>query len=645
MGVQLSMCALIFCLCICRCELLFAQESTLNEKNKSEIIPVEVLFKTELKSDFKVSTDGKFISYIGSNGRTKNIFVWEIGTSSAIQITDFSITTILDFYWASGNHLVFTCDTNRDRNFRVYSVDIQTKKTKCLTDFPDSYSRIISLNPNNQNEIIIHSNKRDPKITDIYIVNIQTRGMKILYEGSLDSPRFAQYYIDNSGQLRLGRTFDGIKIFNLQKGEFEDFLIFKGNEDFRPKYFSHDNNRVYAYSKMGRDKYALVEFDIKNKNEVNILLEDPDYDVFSWEERNDDIFPCADFYVSNKMNKVLYAYYCGDNYKGYYPDSEIESIIKKAKRKYGDYNIILESYSDNLEKIILNLFSDRVKGIYYLYDKEKDTFEHLHTLSGRLDENNFSEVMPVEYNARDGLKIHGYVTVPKGMEPQNLPVVACIHGGPTLRDTPGYNDIVQFFANRGYLVLQVNYRGSDGYGSKFTEAGYKQLGVKTHNDIIDGLNWLIEKGMADKSRIAFYGFSSGGYEAVAGIMNYPDYYACAIGISGLVNLSSTFSMLSKKFQERWGEPERDSLMLYNTSPLFHTEKIKTPLMMINGVKDFAIPIDEIDRFVELLKQQGNEVEYLRYENEGHNIIYNPELKVEVFKQIDTFLEKYIGRQK
>ena len=287
-----------------------------------------------------------------------------------------------------------------------------------------------------------------------------------------------------------------------------------------------------------------------------------------------------------------------------------------------------------------------------LYNVKEDKLTKVADVAPWIKEDEMVPMNPITYTSRDGLTIEGYLTLPKGytMETaKNLPVVVNPHGGPWARDTWGYNPEVQFLAERGYAVLQMNFRGSTGYGRKFTELGYKQWGQTMQDDITDGVKWLIDKGIADPKRIAIYGGSYGGYATLAGVTFTPDLYACAIdyvGISNLLTFMQTippyWKPLLDMMYEMVGDPVKDKEMMEKYSPVFHVDKIKAPLFVAQGANDPRVNKAESDQMVEALKKRGIEVEYMVKDNEGHGF-HNEENKFDFYRAMDKFLSNHLKK--
>jgi dipeptidyl aminopeptidase/acylaminoacyl peptidase len=297
--------------------------------------------------------------------------------------------------------------------------------------------------------------------------------------------------------------------------------------------------------------------------------------------------------------------------------------------------------------MIVEVCSDRTPGAYYFYDSETNELKLLREIAPWLDEEKMAYMKPISYKARDGLEIHGYLTLPRGCEPRNLPVVVHPHAGPQWRNAWGWDAKVQFLANRGYAVLQMNFRGSEGYGKRFMKAGFKQWGLKMQDDITDGVHWLIKQGIADPERIAIFGWSYGGYAALAGLTFTPELYACGIDLWGISNyfvLYEGFPTYWKPYldqiHERWGDPKADRQQMHDTSPVFHVARIRAPVFIAQGVNDSRVRLKQSEDMVAEIKKHGKEYEYYPIEGEGH--AFSDEKKtIELMTRIERFLGKHL----
>ena len=264
---------------------------------------------------------------------------------------------------------------------------------------------------------------------------------------------------------------------------------------------------------------------------------------------------------------------------------------------------------------------DRTRGAYYFYNHTTKELRKLADISPWLNEDEMADMRPISYQSRDGILIHGYLTLPQGSEAKNLPTVVMPHGGPWARDSWGFRPDVQFLANRGYAVLQMNFRGSTGFGRRFWEMSFKKWGLEMQNDITDGVDWLVDQGIADPERIGIYGGSYGGYAVLAGLAFTPDVYACGVdyvGVSNLFTLQETippyWEPMRQMLYEMMGHPEKDKELLTAASPVFHTDKIKSPLLIAQGANDPRVKKDESDQMVESMKKRGIDVPYLDKDN-------------------------------
>ena len=336
----------------------------------------------------------------------------------------------------------------------------------------------------------------------------------------------------------------------------------------------------------------------------------------------------------------------------HYFDKDEEAIRTKLEQKLEGYDIntTSEDKSENIR--IIYAGGDRTYGTYYTYNVKEDKLTKIADLAPWIKEEDMVPMHPITYTSRDGLTIEGYLTLPKGytMEnAKNLPVVVNPHGGPWARDSWGYNPEVQFLANRGYAVLQMNFRASTGYGRKFTELGYKQWGQTMQNDITGGVEGLKKKEIADPKRVAIYGGSYGGYATLAGVTFTPDLYACAIDYVGVSNLFTFMQTIPPYWKplldmmyEMVGDPVKDKEMMEKYSPVFHVDQIKAPLFIAQGANDPRVNKAESDQMVEALKKRGIEVEYMVKDNEGHGF-HNEENKFDFYRAMEKFLDAHLKK--
>jgi len=615
--------------------------------NKKEIAPakqyaVEDFFKNPEKSGFQLSPDGKYYAYMAPYMRRMNIFVQEIGKENATRLTSDTARDIAGFFWGNNDRILYLKDTGGDENYKLFGVNIDGSNLIGLTDFDKVRTEIIDDLPEIDDYVIVGLNKRNPQVFDPYRLNINTGELTMLAE---NPGNIQAWMTDHDGKLRVAMAIvDGVNTSLLyretENDEFKTVLTTSFKESMSPQFFTFDNKNLFASSNLGRDKAAIVEFDPRTGKEVKVLYENKDYDV-------DGLF-------YSKARKVLTAArYTSWKRERHFFDKDFETMVDNLKKLLGDIDFGFVSNNKAEDKFIVYSFSDKSLGSYYLYDKKDNKLDKITDVAPWLDEKEMASMVPVEYKSRDGLVINGYLTLPKGYtmdNAKNLPVVVNPHGGPWYRDSWGFNPEIQFLANRGYAVFQMNFRGSTGYGRKFWEASFKEWGKKMQDDITDGVNWLIDKGIADKSRIAIYGGSYGGYATLAGVTFTPDLYAAAVDYVGVSNLFTFMNTIPPYWKpmldmmyEMVGDPVKDSVLMKEASPVFHVDKIKTPLFVAQGANDPRVNKAESDQMVEALKKRGVEVQYMVKDNEGHGFA-NEENRYDFYRAMEKFLGEHLMKK-
>lgn len=604
-------------------------------------IPVEDFFKNPEKARYQISPDGKYFSFMAPYQKRMNIFVQEIGKDNAVRLTSETDRDISDYFWKNPTRILFLKDTGGDENFRLYGVNADGSNLKCFTDFPKVRTEIFDEMENFPDEVLIGLNKRNPQVFDPFRLNIVTGEMKQLAE---NPGNIQGWMMDHDGKLRVATAIvDGVNTQILYReketDKFKPVLTTSFKESVSPVFFTFDNKNVFAISNLGRDKAVVCEFDIASGKEIKTLYENPDYDV-------------SGLNYSRKRKVLTTADYESSKIERYFFDEETKKIYDRVQKEVGDFNVNIPWATKAEDKFIVRVYSDRSLGAYYIYDKTADKLTKIADIGPWLKEDELARMNPIEYKSRDGLTIHGYLTLPNGhtMETaKNLPVVVNPHGGPWARDSWGFNPEVQFLANRGYAVLQMNFRGSTGYGKKFWEDSFKQWGLKMQDDVSDGLKWLAGKGIVDPKRAAIYGGSYGGYATLMGIVKDPDQYSAAVdyvGVSNMFTFMNTIPPYWKPmldmFHEMVGDPKKDSMSLASVSPVFHVDKIKTPLFIAQGANDPRVNKAESDQMVAALKKKGVTVEYMVKNNEGHGF-HNEENRFDFYRAMEKFLGEHLKK--
>lgn len=601
----------------------------------ADLIPLRDFFRNPEKAAFRLSPSGQHLAFLQPWENRLNIFVRPSAGGEEIRITGETARDLAGYFWKGDDHLVYMKDFKGDENFHLVVVGRDGKNLRDLTPFEGVRASVIDDLTDNPREMLIGLNKRNPQVFDVYRIDVTSGEMKMVAE---NPGNIMGWVTDHQGRIRIASTSDGVNTSLLYRDNedqpFKPLLTTSFKETLAPLFFTFDNKNVYALSNLGRDKTAVVEFDLATAKESRVIFEHPEVDVsnMSYSHRRK-VLTAISWTTWKREYKIL--------------DPQFEAVYKKLQEKLPGTDLAVSSTDLDETMFVVSAYSDRNPSKIYLYETKGEKLSELGNPYPWLDEKKLSEMKPIEYKSRDGLTIHGYLTLPLGREAKNLPVVINPHGGPWYRDSWGYNPEVQFLANRAYAVLQMNFRGSTGYGRKFWEASFKQWGKTMQDDISDGVKWLIQQGIADPKRIAIYGGSYGGYATLAGITFTPELYACAVdyvGVSNLFTFMKTippyWKPLLEMMYEMVGNPEKDQELLKSASPVFHVHKIRCPLFVAQGAKDPRVNIDESNQIVEALKKRGVTVEYMVKENEGHGF-HNEENRFDFYGAMEKFLAAHL----
>ncbi|HLG40956.1 MAG TPA: S9 family peptidase [Chitinophagaceae bacterium] len=619
--------------------LLFAgcKTETAREE-KPPLVAVEDFFKNPEKFGWSISPDGEYVSYLSPyNGHT-NVFVRKISDTIAIPVTNDTVRNIYNYQW-KGNRILYLQDIGGDENFQLFSVALDGKDLKALTPFPKVRTMIFNdwrYVPGRDKEVMIGMNKRDARFFDPYSINIETGETKVLYQ---NDKNYDSWYTDHAGIIRIASKTDGVNTTFYHRATeadpFDSLLTTSYKDNFGIQFFTFDNKNLYVSSNIGRDKSSIVEYDLAARKEVKEIYSNNEYDVNGLS-------------FSNKKKALEAAHYTSWKGEHHFLDKEAEAEYNKMKDKFEGYEIGIYGNNNDEDKFIVWTGNDKLAAKYYFYDRKTGDTKFLADAYPWMKEENMATVKPIEYKSRDGLTIHGYLTLPKGIEAKNIPVVVNPHGGPWARDGWGFNNEAQLLANRGYAVLQMNFRGSTGYGKEFWLKGSKEWGKKMQDDISDGVQWLINEGIADPERVAIYGGSYGGYATLAGVTFTPDLYCCAVDYVGVSNMFTFMKTIppywepyKAMFQELVGDPVKDSALLAEVSPALHADKIKAPLFVAQGANDPRVNKAESDQMVEALRKRGVTVEYMVKNDEGHGFA-NENNQIDFYKAMDKFFAKHLS---
>jgi len=600
------------------------------------LIPMEDFFRNPEKTAFSLSPDGTHLAFMQPWEKRLNVHVQKIGEDEVTRITHAKERDIAGFIWANNERIAYVQDKGGDENFKLYAVNIDGSDEKTLTPFEKVRVQLIDDLKNDPDHIMIAINNRDKRFFDAYRINISTGEMEMIAE---NPGTYTGWQTDHDGKLRIVTTTDGVNTSVLyratEKDDFQTLITTNFKETLAPLFFTFDNKNLYVASNIGRDKTAIFEYDIDTKETTRLIYEHPEVDV-------------SGLLRSDKRKVITGVVYLIEKRHYHFLDEDRRQLQENLEARLPGYEVVVANMSRDETKVLVRTYSDRSLGAYYYLDRETDEFMKLADVSPWLNEEELAEMEPIQYTSRDGLTIHGYLTLPKGLKPENLPIVVNPHGGPWSRDVWGFNPEVQFLANRGYGVLQMNFRTSTGYGREFWEAGFKQWGLAIQDDITDGVNWLIEQGIADPDRVGIYGGSFGGYATLAGVAFTPDLYACGVDYVGVSNLFTLMKSvppywepMREMFYEMMGHPEKDKELWERVSPIFHADKIKVPMLVAQGANDPRVNKGESDQIVEALSERSIEVEYMVKENEGHGF-RNEENRFDFYRAMERFLGKHLG---
>jgi dipeptidyl aminopeptidase/acylaminoacyl peptidase len=598
-------------------------------------IPVRDFFRNPETTAYQLSPSGDYIAFLKPYENRLNIWVQRRQGGEPTRITSVTDRDISSFAWKGDKYLLYAKDNGGDENYHLYAADRDGQAVRELTPFEGVKVRIVDDLEDNPTDVIIEMNKRNKEFFDAYRLNVEAGDMKVVAE---NPGNISGWMTDHDGNLRVATTTDGVNTSLLYRKTDQDpwkpILTTNFKEAFDPQFFTFDNQNLYGVSNLGRDKSAVVEFDLGSGKETKILYENPEVDV-------------SGLAYSRKRKVLTSAFYTTSKTERHFFDKQAEELYDTLEQKLPGYEVLVVSTNKNEDLFIVRTLSDRSLGAFYLYDLKSGELTKIADRNPWLHEDQLAEMKPIEYQSRDGLTIHGYLTLPKGRDPKNLPVVVNPHGGPWVRDAWGFNPEVQFLANRGYAVLQVNYRGSTGYGRKFWQASFKQWGGTMQDDITDGVNWLVSQGIADPKRVAIYGGSYGGYAVLEGLTKNPDLYAAGVDYVGVSNLFTFLKTVPPYWKpyldmmyEMVGNPQTDKSWFEAHSPALNADKIKAPLFVAQGAKDPRVNINESNQIVEALKKRGVDIQYMVKPNEGHGF-HNEENRFDFYEAMEAFLSKHL----
>jgi dipeptidyl aminopeptidase/acylaminoacyl peptidase len=597
-------------------------------------IPLRDFFRNPERARFQISPDGNTLAFMQPHQNRMNVFVQPRAGGAPVRLTSETERDVAGYFWKGPRRIVYLKDFKGDENFHLVAADVAGGAPVDLTPFDKVRALIVDDRYDDDDEMIVGLNKRNPEAFDVYRLDLNTRALTLIAE---NPGNVTGWVTDHAGAIRLAIATDGVNTSILHRpndgGAFARVITTNFKEQIQPLFFDFDNKLLFASSNIGRDKAAIVRLDPATATEQELIFQHPEVDVagLDWSHKRK-VYTEVQFVTWKRERKFF--------------DAETQAIFADLETRLPGYEIDLQSNNRDENIFVVAAWSDRTQGVRYLYERDAGKLTKLAEIAPWLDENELAAMQPISYTARDGLTIHGYLTLPRGGG-KELPLVVNPHGGPWARDVWGYNPEVQFLANRGYAVLQVNFRGSVGYGRAFWEKSFRQWGKAMQDDITDGVRYVIKEGIADPKRVAIYGGSYGGYAALAGLAFTPELYACGVDYVGVSNLFTFLKTIPPywkpmldMFYEMVGHPEKDKESLTAASPVLHADNIRVPLLIAQGAQDPRVNVDESNQMVAALQKHGVPVEYIVKDNEGHGF-HNEENRFEFYEAMEKFLEKYL----
>lgn len=608
---------------------------------------VEDYFEDPTTSSFQFSPQGTYFSYREKDDKGKNHVYVKNTESGEITLAIKEDEELVRAYgWANDDRLVYIKDNGGNENYQLFAANLDGSNQKALTPFKDVQVNFSNLLKDQPNHVIIMMNKDNKQIFEPYKLNIVTGDMKKLFENKDASSPISGYEFDKDGELRgYVKQQNGLEYVLYYRTEidqaFQEVVTTNWQDRFSIVAFNYSTpykHDAYVMTNLNNNTSELVLYDLAKKQIIEKIYSNPTFDV-------------GGFSRSRKRNyEVDYYYYIGEKTRIIPVSNYYKKLHRKFKNQFGDKVFSIIDETDNEDKYLILLQTDKLYGTYYTYDVYEDKFTKILDLMPQLQEEDMAEMRPINFTSRDGLKIYGYITIPNIEKGQKAPLIVNPHGGPYgLRDYWGFNPETQLFASRGYATLQINFRGSGGYGKDFFLKGNKQIGRKMLEDLEDAVAFAKTLNFIDDEKIAIFGASYGGLATLGSLIKTPDLYTCGIDYVGVSNLFTFFESFPEywkpymaQFNAQWYnyEDEGDQEIMKKVSPALNVEKITKPLFVIQGANDPRVNIDESDQIVKNMRARNLDVPYMVKYDEGHGFAHEKN-RVELYKTMLGFFAKHL----
>ncbi len=594
----------------------------------NERIPRELLFGNPEKASPKVSPDGKHWAYLAPDEGVLNIWTGPEG-QAAKPLTKDRGRGIRNYLWAEDQRsLLYIQDKDGDENWHLYQADLATGSVRDLTPLPGVQAQIVATEPRFPDQILVALNARDPRVHDVWRVSLKDGSRTLEAQNPGD---IIGWLTDKDFKVRAAKAMrpDGGTVLRVRDGEvWRDLLSCGPDDQLGAHGFTPDGAALYVESSVGRDTTALLEVPLPG-GEGKVLAENPDADLGPVLIHPRDYHAEAVGFETDRLRWTVL-------------DESLAADFAAFASLDGDVSIVSRDDADKVWYLLVDR-PDRSPS-FWRWDRTARKARFLFATRPKLDGYELAPMQPVSFAARDGLRVRAYLTVPPHRPAVGLPLVLLVHGGPWARDRWGFHPEAQWLAGLGYACLQVNYRGSVGFGKAFLHAGDREWGAKMQDDLTDAVKWAVATGAADPARVAIYGGSYGGYAALAGAAFTPGVYRCAVdavGPSNLITLIKSippyWEPLKRVFDLRVGDADKEPDFLRSRSPLFHADRIEIPLLIAQGANDPRVKQAESEQIVAALKAKGKPVEYLLFPDEGHGFA-RPENRLKFYAAAEVFLD-------
>jgi dipeptidyl aminopeptidase/acylaminoacyl peptidase len=603
------------------------------------IISRDLLFGNPERIEPKVSPDGRRLAWIAPDkSNVLQVWVKTIGQEDGRAVTADKRRGIRRYVWAYDDRtIIYQQDSDGDENFHLFGVDLTSGNIRDLTPFQGVRAELADVNPRFPSSVLCTLNLRDRKLMDVYKIDLRTGAIAL----DTQNPGDVGGWATDDNQIVRGASVtlpDGgteLRVRSALKGKWTSLLKVSQDEDLDLLDFSKDGRSVFLLTSVGTNAARVVERSLSSGSQRDLARDDGlDADEVTIHPTRHVVQAVG--FVRGRREWTVVDPSVKDDFAGI------------GKLSDGDFRIVNR---DRADKTWLIAFSrDRGAIRYYAWDRatRKGTFLFVHR--SKLEGLELAEMRPTVIKSRDGMDLQSYLTLPVGVPGKNLPLVLLVHGGPWARDYWGYSSQVQWLANRGYAVLQVNYRGSTGFGKSFEHAADKQWGRAMQNDLSDAVKWAVGEGIADAKRVAIVGWSYGGYAALAGATFTPDLFRCAIDGVGVANLLTWIKAIPPYWQPYMGllkkrvgdiDDPKDHDLMTKVSPLFSADRIKIPMLIGQGANDPRVPQRESEQIVAAIEKNHGHVTYVLYSDEGHGF-ERPENSLDFFARAEVFLADILG---